>query len=569
MRFLLSEYINLLKEDGELDTLLTDLLIGMKLVLLSKPQRGRQNGVDIAATGIDKTDGKKKIFLLAVKRGNLTRRTWDGDVNAVRASLNQIKDVYIPITLTKNQKKLPVKIIVATNGVINQNVLVDWSRYVDLNTSKNVEYEFWGTGELSAMLDEYLVGEKLFPEEYQSLLRKTLAFLDLPDYDLSHFYKLLELILSKQFTQKKRILKKTRLVRLCLNIIYKWSEDIDNLKPAFFASEKALLLCWNYLQSGNHLQKDFARIEFYQLHQLKRKIGVEYFNKVHKHYLVDYSLYRYSKNSLEYSLNVWQEIGILATIGLTEIQEFRIYHQEGHKDQAEKHYKSAVSIGNALGFFIEKNPPSHYPDYDEHCIEIALTLNLFYITRNSERAKKWIGDITLGLSDRYHIHTFFPLFRASYDKLVDIHNEDDKCEVESSMIVPILAEYSLVFKDEKLYQFIRKVIGDLPEDLNLQIWFPTEDMENEICVQDYSHGLGKLKHSLTLYEDVEAYKKEVVLEVEMFSAEKKFEIFKSGFDIVAYVASRHYRSQPFPATWRIYFKNGTTETASDNTDGQA
>lgn len=109
MRLLLSEHINLLKEDKELDTLLTDLLLGMKFATISKPQRGRQFGVDISAIGIDPDDGVKKVFLFAVKQGNLTRTTWDGDVNAVRSTLNQIKDTFIPTSLTKSQKKASYK----------------------------------------------------------------------------------------------------------------------------------------------------------------------------------------------------------------------------------------------------------------------------------------------------------------------------------------------------------------------------------------------------------------------------------------------------------------------------
>jgi len=551
MRFLLSEYINLLKEDKELDTLLTDLLIGMKFTTISRPMRGRQFGVDISAVGKDPDDGKKKVFLFAVKQGNLTRTTWDGDVNAIRSTLNQIKDTYVTTSLTKRLKKLPIKIIVCTNGVINQNVLIDWTQYVELNTTDKVEYDFWGTGEISAMLDDYLVSDKLFPEEYQSLLRKTLAFLDLPDYDLSHFYALINQVLDKQSKQKRQILKRLRLVRLCLNIIYKWSQDNDNLKPSVFASERSLLLVWHFIQEGKHLEKNYARQELYQMHLLKRTIGVNYFNKVVKHYQTEHSLYKYSKNSLEYSLNVWEEIGIIATIGLTEIQEFRIHFNEDRKEQADTYYKSAVSISNALCLFIENNPPLKYPEYDLHSVEIALTLNLLNFTRNFDPAKKWISEITLGFNDNYRINKFFPIFRESYDKLVDIHNGDEDCEIQSSMIVILLAEYALVFKDEKLYQFIRKVINELFTDLNLQIWFPLEEMEDKICIQDYSHGEGTLKHSVVLYEDAEEYKKEMLAEIYLFGQEKDFKIFTHGFNIVAHVASRHYKSQPFPLTWRI------------------
>ncbi|WP_028283513.1 hypothetical protein [Olleya marilimosa] len=554
MRFLLSEYINLLKEDKELDALLTDLLVGMKFTTISKPMKGRQFGVDISAVGIDPEDGIKKVFLFAVKQGNLTRTTWDGDVNAIRSTLNQIKDTFIPTSLTNRLKKLPKKIIVCTNGVINQNVLVDWTQYIDQNTTDAVEYDFWGTGEITAMLDDYLVSEKLFPQEYQSLLRKSLAFLDLPDYDLSHFYTLIQKILDKQPKQKRQILKKLRLVRLCLNIIYKWSQDNNNLKPSIYASERCLLLVWHFMQEGNHLEKNYVRQEFYKIHLLKRAIGVNYFNKVVEHYKVEHSIYKYSRNSLEYSLNVWEEIGIIATIGLTEIQEFRIYYNEGQKKQADVYYKSAVSISNALGLFIQNNPPLKYPEYDVHSVEIALALNLLNFTRNFNPAKKWISEMTLGFNNRYKINKLFPLFRKNYDKLVDIHNGDEDCEIQSSMIVPILAEYALIFDEEELYQFVRKITTELFTELNLQIWFPLEEMEDKICIQDYSHGEGTSKHSLILYEDAEEYKKEVLAEIDLFGPEKNFKIFAHGFDIIAHVASRHYKSQPFPLTWRVMLK---------------
>ncbi|MGJ8551005.1 hypothetical protein [Winogradskyella wichelsiae] len=554
MRFLLSEYINLLKEDKELDTLLTDLLVGMKFTTISKPMKGRQFGVDISAVGIDPEDGIKKVFLLAVKQGNLTRTTWDGNVNAIRSTLNQIKDTYIPISLTTNLKKLPIKIIVSTNGVRNQNVLSDWTQYVEQNTTDTIEYDFWGTGEISAMLDDYLINEKLFPQEYQSLLRKSLVFLELPDYDLQHFYALIQQILEKQPKQKRHILKKLRLVRLCLNILYKWSQDNNNLKPSIYASERSLLFTWHFIQEGNHLEKSYVREEFYKIHSLKRTIGVNYFNKVVEHYKVEHSIYKYSRNSLEYSLNVWEEIGIIAIIGLTEIQEFRIHYREGNEEQAQTYYQSALSISNGLCLFIQNNPPSKYPEYDVHSIEIALALNLMNFTRNFDPAKKWISEMTLGFNNNYKLNKFFPLFRKSYEKLVDIHNGEEECDVQSSMIIPILAEYALVFNDEDLYKFVRKISMELFTDLNLQIWFPLKEMENKICIQDYSHGEGTTKHSVTLYEDAEEYKKEMVSEMELFGLEKDFKIFKHSFDIVAHVASRHYKSQPFPLTWRVFMK---------------
>ncbi|QAA80807.1 hypothetical protein EI546_03270 [Aequorivita sp. H23M31] len=555
MRFLLSEYISLLKEDGELDTLITDLLVGMKITPLSKPEKGRQHGVDIAAVGIDPADNIKKVFLIAVKQGNLTRSNWDSGVNSVRPTLNEIKDTYLNVILDKKLKELPKKIVVCTNGEIVQNVQINWSSYINENSEDNLEYTFWGIGKISEMLDVYLDNEKLFPLEYQSNLRKTLAFLDLPDYDLSHFYELIGKILQKEEKQKQKILRQQRLVRLCLNIIYKWSEEIDNLKPALLASERCMLLSWDWLQKGKHLDKKFARSEFYKLHSLKRTIGINYFNKVNTHYTTPHSLYKYSKNNLEYTFSVWEEIGFLSTIGLTEIQEFQIHHREGNKEHAKTYLRGAYSIANALSALILQNPPSSYPVYDEFNIEVALALNFLIKMGNTDVAKTWINNLGVGIHDNFVLNGFFPLFLTNFDKLVDVENGDDVCDIDSSMLLTILIEYSVVLNEAPLYNALREIIKDQFPNLNLQIWFATEETEYLFCRKNYDRDTGTVKHSIEVYEKMEDYHSELIEEIELFGPENKFSIFTEGFDIMGHLASRHYRAQPFPIYWRSLIKS--------------
>src|SRR4051812_46383984 len=95
-RLIVQEYLGLLKESKELDALVPVLISAMGLVTTSTPQTGtRQYGVDIAAVGKD-DDGKKKLFLFLIKRGDLDRATWSTGPQAVRPSLEEIKDVYLP-----------------------------------------------------------------------------------------------------------------------------------------------------------------------------------------------------------------------------------------------------------------------------------------------------------------------------------------------------------------------------------------------------------------------------------------------------------------------------------------
>jgi len=557
MRFILSEYIALLKEDGELDALITDLLIGMKIIPISIPQKGRQHGVDIAAVGIDPEDKKEKVFLIVVKQGNLTRTNWDGKVNSTRPSLNEIKDVYINSLLEKKYKKLPIKIVVATNGEIVQNVQINWKQYVDSNSNKKRSYDFWGTAKIASMLDTFLGNEKLFPIEYQSLLRKTLAFLDLPDYNLSHFYDLINQILSSNAKQKQKILKKLRLIRLCLNIIFKWSQDTNNLKPAFFASERSMLLCWDWIFKNGHFDKLYVKQEFYMFYGLKRRIGITFFNKAAQHYHTQHSIYRYSKNYIEYSLNSWEQLGILGTIGLAEIQEFRFRLWNNEEEESLKFYNSAGIISDALISFVSKNPPLTSPEYDEHSIEIALALQLLYFTGKVDEAINWIKSIMVAFHNNFLIHKRFPLFRTNFDKLVDVHNGDDVSEADSSMILVILLEYAILFEDSDLYEQIRTTINDNFPKVNLQIWFATENIESFFCSKKYSQNEGTLKHSIFIYKDLQEYKNEIIEEVDLFVKEDKFEFYNSGFHLIPHISSRHFRGQPFPVFWRLPIKNNT------------
>src|SRR5438034_5556510 len=97
MKLIIREYLGSLRERGELDAILPDLLSQLGLNVYSRPSRGtRQDGVDVAAVGrLD--DGPEKVYLFSIKPGDLTRKDWDGDaVQALRPSLNEILDAYIP-----------------------------------------------------------------------------------------------------------------------------------------------------------------------------------------------------------------------------------------------------------------------------------------------------------------------------------------------------------------------------------------------------------------------------------------------------------------------------------------
>ena len=165
-----------------------------------------------------------------------------------------------------------------------------------------------------------------------------------------------------------------------------------------------------------------------------------------------------------------------------------------------------------------------------------------------------MNNIIIGFYNSYVTHKFFPLFRTNFDKLVDIHNGDDMSEVDSTMILPIIAEYALLLNNEQLYQDVRTLVNNTFPKVNLQLWFATEDTEKDFCRTNYSAQKGKLKHSIILYENMEDYEKEIIEEIDLFIKEVTFEVYKTGFNFLPHLASRHFRAQPFPAFWRLPIK---------------
>ncbi len=118
MKLIIKEYLSLLKESKELDTLLPDLLLSMGFETISLPQIGAtQYGVDIAAIGKD-IDGKKKLFIFTIKQGDIGRNDWCENKQAVKQSLDQIRDVYFNFHIPTQYKNLPKVIVLCTGGYL-------------------------------------------------------------------------------------------------------------------------------------------------------------------------------------------------------------------------------------------------------------------------------------------------------------------------------------------------------------------------------------------------------------------------------------------------------------------
>lgn len=558
MKLILRDYIRLLKEDGELDKLLVELLFAMSIEPKSRPQKGRQFGVDIAAFGLDFEDYVKKVFLISVKQGDLTRENWDSGKNSIRQSINEITDVYIRSKLTASEKKYPKKIIFAFNGIIEQTALDNWKNYIEKLKEDGIELIDWDIDKITLLVEKYLFNESLLPKETILLLRKSLAFIDINDYDLSHVTKLFNQLLAKNENEKiAQRQKRLRLLNICLNIIFKWSEEQNNIRNSLLSAEKASLIVWKYLLDAKLLENKNLFIEIFNIFNTLEQIQYTYLKKTIRHCFVKDSFSYLGKLChSEYCLICYEFIGIYATIGLNGLHKYDMLHKQTDSGKFKKLIDNTLNdskyIANALYNFINNNAGSKYPQYDEHCIDICLALLLLYRTNKLNEAKDWLSKIVSTINMTYKSTSFFPLFYKNHDELIESHVNGNRKEQKSSILLTYLAEWCVILKDESTYQDLRALISQHFPDINLQLWYPTQNIEESLFTQNSDSNYGKTKHSIKLHESMLDYENEMKeeLNMERLNHEKDISIFKNQFSYLGLIASRHYRTLVFPIFWR-------------------
>lgn len=551
MRFILNEYLSSLKEDGELDSFIEELLKSMHYIPTTKIQRGRQYGVDLSAIGKDE-DNTKKLFLFVIKQGNFSRKVWDGgNVNDIRPSITEILDVYLSTRIPKPYDKLPVKIIVACNGFLEQTVQVNWAQFVNNNTTDKVEFDFWGLDKLSSFAEIHQMQEEILTPSLALQFRRSLSFIDLPDYNLSHLYKFINDLLPYKESEKltdKQVLKKLRLVHLCMGIINSWCTKSNNLKPAFIASERIILNTWGWLSGNGYIEKKGVHGEYFKILSSWKILNHSYLNKTFEFFKIQDGLGRGISDYNEYCLVTFEQIGIISVMGLYELWECSCLMDEKiNVKVATNKYEEVEAIAITLSNLILQNPSSLSPRYDEHCIEINLALTLLYETGFFNVAIPWLKDLIDRMILEYQMDDFFPLLNSDAKKL----NIEKAKTQESSLLINMLAEWCLILKQRRHYSIIRNFIKNKMPHLNLQMWIPDKDVEKHLYTRTINDS-GTTMVSINLPENHLLLEMNMAEERVIMNEEKDFSCNTNALLFIPYLSSRHFRNYPFPNSWRKF-----------------
>jgi hypothetical protein len=544
MKLLLSEYLRGLKERDELDVILPRLLLSMKLIPLSRTQRGtRQFGVDLAAVGPDPQDGATKLFLFVLKRGDLGRSDWDGEPQSVRRSVNEIFDTYVHMCVRARHRDLQKVIVVATTGDMKEEIAGNFAGLTK-QYEQAAEIRFWSADTLASLIEKYMLSHELFSNEYQQPLRRALALAGEPAYDRHDLHQIFGAVLQLDVEGTARgarkraseLLRALSTLELCVSIFNHWASSQQNTKQALLGTERAVLWTWCRLRNEPAIRQRNSKLAraFELLVNRYRSTADEFAEKLKPYYETSDSLSVGVADGEIVSMRVFDQIGILATAALVAAG----FDQSSPSPSRER-------FVDALEAVIRGHKISGSPILDEYCIEIDLAMLLLCQSGRVELVSAWLSELVDRVSYAFRVNRFFPAY--SVEELLDGRAEEDIAPENgyslSSWMIACLADWCVMLGEENLYNLLKHSMKNHFSHVCPQRWHPEAERIGRFYFEKCWFDDGDVEVLIDLLPSFQHY----AHRIEELRNSPAFEDGETDSLLTA-VASRHLRN-PVPPIW--------------------
>ena len=376
MKLIFMEYLASLRERGELDVIMPDLLSEIGMTVTSKPAIGtKQYGVDVAAVG-DDSEGVRKVFLVSIKAGDLNRSGWNVGEQSLRTSLYQIVDVYIEHHVPQRYAHLPVVIVLCLGGDLHEAVRADVESFMAKNTGDRVTFDLWNADRLADLLLSGVLQEKALPRTWQSDFRKSVALVDEPDVSFRHFCQLVDSIADDCEATRPARLKAIRQFYIALWTLYVWSRNAGNIEAAYLSSERAVLVAWELIKnhlSGNSRAASELNESMQRLIALHNTIADDYvtsYIKPRAHLPHGLTSAVPSQSSLDINLRLFDLLGRVGTRGLWQLHRARCLDLQDRNDESKALREALHGTAKLLANMLQHNPILCTPIKDNQAIDI-------------------------------------------------------------------------------------------------------------------------------------------------------------------------------------------------------
>lgn len=460
MRLVFRDYLQSLRERRDLDRALTNLVVGMEMRPVAAPALGMpEHGVDIAAVGrVDTTT--PAVVLIQVKQGDITRRVWGTGVNSVRASLDDAIDHREEFRRAAGRgAPRRVVVVVATNGVMDRNVIPTFQSYCSNALHRHgVTITEWNIDKLVDLFMKHLFREQLFPPEDAQLLRRMLAFVEIPEYDLSHFSRLLRATLNDTVVTEKIRRRKLLQIQVALGMLMQYaSADANNLATSVRGAELALVETYGWLYRHDALSGD-------ALHELERIVAVylesslAFVGKVEPLAQVPHGLLLSGfHEAVEYPLRSLKVAALAA--------QWLLYFRHAQGTPAEP-------VARALAEFLVRMRSNcsgiASPLFDYQMVEVGLIALALFVAGGHETMNGYLEEVVNRLRIRQMRGVALPEGSGDFELVAKLWIDGQRLDGyidSSSTLLTMIGEIAAITGNNALYEAVRVTAG---KAVNLQ-----------------------------------------------------------------------------------------------------
>ncbi|MBS0032071.1 hypothetical protein ACTJJ0_31935 [Chitinophaga sp. 22321] len=558
------EYLNSLKEDEELDRLLPLLLTlkGLRIIRTAKDAKGQnQQGKDIIAFGRD-NDGIRKRFYFEVKGHS--------DKNIDEASISKTDGILDSLTSARFAKyedpgipgfnNSPVKVILVHNGVLKPAAKDVYNGVIDkLFGDGAQQFERWDIHTLTDEFGTYLFSEYLLTEEENiRLFKRTLVLMDVPDYGLEDFFRLIDNLLTKPLATTSRAFTKLfSSLNLLSYMIWHYAKENNNLLPSIKGTSYLVLQTWAWILRNNLSSKPSVIKVFKKLLTTHKGILDEYFEKTLQVAIIQNGLFSEPGGFFEnvgYSLRCMDYISLL--VYYFQLQQagssfdFKI-DQEALAEMQVKQKKLLFEI-------IDNNDGTKRPLLDRHSRPILL-VSLFVLQSHecTEIDRILLNNYLCGVLDGV------ALIELMRKRLPELHDNEEalietaatgkrsyEYQDSGSMLLLIVIELLSILGNEGMYSQFRERFSqqvDLQtsypnwqeDHLKLEVSYFQRNMNNEMIVES----------GVVLPESLADFVKQVGSKPQ---AEVLFRTDMVGLSFLRSLSVIFFHNDIFPNQWRSF-----------------
>ena len=556
MKLVFAAYLASLKERGELDVIIPDLLSELGLNVLSRPAIGaKQYGVDAMAVGALE-NGDESLYLLTIKPGDLRRSNWSGNSQTLRPSIEQILDVYVQTGIPARYRPLPVKIVICLGGMVDQTVQADVTGFTTRISRGRVSCEVWNGDKLAELLLSGVLREQALPVDIRSNLRKAIALVEEPDASFRYFFHVVSGILDNCRRGCPARLTALRQIYIGLWTLYVWARDAGNIEAAYLCSERALLVAWELIKeffTRNTKAARQLRESWNRLMELHLRIASEYVDLyIEPRRGIRHGLSFAIPNAapLDRNLRLFDLVGRVGLSGLWAACQLDAMDPDPSAETVQDLQSRLDRVASLLSDMISNNPMLCSPIKDSQSIDINIACLLLHRTGNLDFIRKWVREIVSRTISAFRHHRFYPCIHNEYHKLIYHPRRNDRYREDAtagSRLVPTLAVWAAVVRDGQTLQQLAEFGAGEYAHSSLQLSFPDSNSEKHLYQYSASHGA--MAGGIKIMEDPTDWLSFVRSECQASNAYFSLSAVERGFWPLVVLASRHHRVPVPPHLW--------------------